>query len=201
MHRLLGFDRHRAEEVGQRPRAMSEMSTKAQSSTPVIDPAAHAPPAVGPAHVTVQMLSQPRYLSGARELVSAVAKRFGFDDHSCGQIALAVDEALCNVIRHGYNRRPDGTIWMSIWPEGVAEGSDDSVPPSGIRIVIEDEANQVDPDAIKGRDLEDVRPGGLGVYIIRQVMNTVQFEKRRERGMRLVMVKSRQNGACCGTCA
>lgn len=130
------------------------------------------------------MLSQPRYLSGARDLVSAVAKRLGFDDQACGQIALAVDEALCNVIRHGYDRRADGRIWLSIWPVEEAAGE-----ARGMRIVIEDEAKQVDPEKIKGRDLEDVKPGGLGVYIIKQVMNWVRYERREVAGMRLVLVK------------
>ena len=140
-------------------------------------------------HVSVELLSQPRYLSGARDLVAAVAKRFGFDDTSCGQIALAVDEALCNVIRHGYDRRSDGRIWLRLWPEDERGGE-----PRGIRIVIEDEAAQVDPEAIKSRDLEDIRPGGLGVYIIRQVMHEVRYEKRAEGGMRLTLVKHRTPG-------
>ncbi len=139
----------------------------------------------GPPEIRVEMLSQPRYLSGARDLVAAVSKRFGFDDAVCGQIALAVDEALCNVIRHGYDRRSDGKIWVNIWPLDDAENE-----AGGIRIVIDDQARQVDPDRIKGRELEDIRPGGLGVYIIKQVMDWVRFEKRSEGGMRLAMLKA-----------
>jgi anti-sigma regulatory factor (Ser/Thr protein kinase) len=139
------------------------------------------------ADVTVELLSQPRYLGGARDLVAAVAKRFGFDDNECGRIALAVDEALCNIIRHGYSRRTDGRIWISVWPL-----RDSNAEAGGIRIVIDDEAKQVDPERIKGRELEDVRPGGLGVFIMREVMDFVEFRKREgmERGMRLVMVKA-----------
>lgn len=139
----------------------------------------------GPPQLRVELLSQPRYLAGARELVSAVSKRFGFNEAACGQIALAVDEALCNVIRHGYDRRPDGRIWISLWPI-ERPGAD----PSGIKIVIEDEARQVDPQSIRSRNLEDVRPGGLGVHIIHQIMDAVRFEKREHAGMRLVMLKT-----------
>jgi anti-sigma regulatory factor (Ser/Thr protein kinase) len=137
-----------------------------------------------PPHLRLELFSQPRYLSGARDMISAVAKRLGFDDTACGQLALAVDEALCNVIRHGYGRRPDGRIWISIWPLSESEGK-----PGGIRIVIDDLAAQVDPETIRGRDLDDIRPGGLGVYIIRQVMDAVRYERRDEGGMRLHMVK------------
>lgn len=135
-------------------------------------------------HIRVELLSNPIYLSGARELVASVAKRLGFDDLDCSKIALAVDEALCNVIRHGYARATDRPIWVSIWPMGQGESVE------GIRIVIEDEARQVDPDKMRGRELEDIRPGGLGVHIIREVMDEAHYERREGKvGMRLTLVK------------
>lgn len=136
-------------------------------------------------HIRIELVSNPIYLSGARELVGSVAKRLGFDDLQCSKIALAVDEALCNVIRHGYNRATDKPIWVSIWP--IDPGSNGAA--GGIRLMIEDEARQVDPTAMKGRDLEDIKPGGLGVHIIREVMDDVRYEQRDHTGMRLTMVK------------
>lgn len=130
-------------------------------------------------HIVVDMLSNPLYLGGARELVTAVAKGLGFPPSASAQVALAVDEALCNVIRHGYERRADGPIRVSIWPE----------PGGGIRIMIEDEAKQVDLTTIKSRDLDDIRPGGLGVHIIREVMDEAVYEHRSPKGMRLTLVK------------
>ncbi len=136
-------------------------------------------------HVHLQLVSQPRYLCGAREMILATMARFGFNDLACSQIALAVDEALANVICHGYKRQPTGMIWVSIWP--LNEGDDASV--GGARIMIEDEACQVEPEQIKGRDLEEIRPGGLGVHIIREVMDVVEYTKRDGCGMRLVLEK------------
>lgn len=175
-------------------------------------------------HIRLQMRSNPLYLSGAREMVGAVARRLCFSDEACGQISLAIDEALCNIIRHGYERRSDGPIWISIYPiGGVAvpalpgsKGKDDSScacgPTTAIKIVIEDEARQVDPDAIRSRDLDHVRPGGLGVHIIRSVMDEVTYERRADgggMGMRLTMIKHRapvtgagaQDGAAGKSCA
>lgn len=136
--------------------------------------------------ITIHMISDPTYLAGARELVASVARRLGFSEEGSGQIALAVDEALCNVIRHGYNRRKDGPIWLNLWPLPDENGSG-----PGLRITIEDEARQVDPATIKSRDLDEIRPGGLGVHIIRQVMDEVKYEKRDGAGMRLTLVKRR----------
>ncbi len=137
--------------------------------------------------IELRLLSHPTYLAGARELVSGITRRLGFDDKDSGKIALAVDEALANIINHGYRRAPDRPIWIRLWAE-----AEPGVP--GVRIVIEDEAPQVDVARICGRDLEDVKPGGLGVHIIRQVMDTAEYSKRDPVGMRLTMVKHLSTG-------
>ena len=144
----------------------------------------------GPPHIRFEMRSQARYLSSARAMAAAVAERYGFDECSCGQIALAVDEALSNVIKHGYHRQPEGRIWVSIEP--IERG--DAV--EAIRIVIEDQAEQVELESIKSRDLDDVRPGGLGVHIIRHLMDSAEWVKRSEGGMRLTLLKKRRDTNC-----
>ncbi len=135
-------------------------------------------------HLRLELISDPTYLCGARELVASVSRRLGFEDMDCSKIALAVDEALCNIIRHGYNRAMDKPIWISLWP---IPGDEHSA--GGIRIVIEDEASQVDPSKMKSRELDDIRPGGLGVHIIQEVMDEARYERRAPKGMRLTMVK------------
>lgn len=140
-----------------------------------------------PPDIQVEMFSQPRLLASARAMVGSIAQWVGFDDVQCGQVSLAVDEALCNVINHGYERRDDGRIWISLWATNVE--------PPGIRIVIEDLAKQIDPDKIRSRDLDDIRPGGLGVFIIREIMDDVKYERRAEGGMRLSMAKQLTSNA------
>lgn len=201
------------------------MTTPASSSIAPPDP--HGPP-----HVRVEMLSCPRFLAGAREMVASLARRLGFDDVGASQVALAVDEALANVIRHGYDRREDQPIWMMIWQLDPPAGQPTQAAPasaapaphaatgpasdpasgttggtgtpanvatsgsgsSGLRIVIEDLGRQIEPSDIKGRDLDDIRPGGLGVHIIKEVMDEVAYEKRPGGGMRLTLVKRAQAG-------
>ena len=131
------------------------------------------------------MLSQPRYLAGVRSMICTVAERLGFSKCDASQIALAVDESICNIIQHGYEKQPDGRIWISVWPiEDIPNNT------FGIRIILEDEAKQVDPKQIKSRPLKDIRPGGLGVHIIHKVMDTVQYSERENTGMRLLLEKT-----------
>ncbi|MBS0186646.1 MAG: ATP-binding protein [Planctomycetes bacterium] len=143
------------------------------------------------AHVRLELLSNPTYTTGARDMVQAISRRFGFEELECNKIALAVDEALCNIMRHGYENEPDRPIWLGIWPVEKSHSV------TGIRIVIEDLARQIEPDKIKGRELTDVRPGGLGVHVIKEVMDKVTYEKRPAGGMRLTLEKHLITGAGC----
>ena len=183
------------------------------SSTSSTTPAASAPEGADRPEVRIQITSNPLYLSGTRELVAGVSRRLGFTEESCSQIALAVDEALANVIRHGYLKAPDKPIWISLYPTkepGSSGPFGDSCQACSLRIVIEDEARQVDPSVIKSRGLDEIRPGGLGVHIIKSVMDHVEYVKRPAAGMRLTMIKHRSSssadcaasgsgngGACC----
>ncbi|MDX2148694.1 MAG: ATP-binding protein [Planctomycetota bacterium] len=159
-------------------------------------------------HLRIELVSNPLLLGGVRELLGNVSRRFGFPDADSSKIALAVDEALCNVMRHGYDRRQDGRIWISVWilgsggrasPDVGACDHGRAIGAAGIRITIDDEAKQVDPDQIKSRDLSDIRPGGLGVHIIREVMDEATYARRETNGMRLTMVKMLKAGdaPCC----
>ncbi len=96
----------------------------------------------------LEMYSQPRLLSAVRAAVGAFAQRMGFNEIQSGQISLSVDEALCNVMIHGYGREPDGRIWIRLW--------DIPEEPRAMKIVIEDQAKQVDPATIQPRDLDDI---------------------------------------------
>lgn len=153
-------------------------------------------------HIRIEMRSHPQYLSGVRELISSVAKRLGFSDPQCSQIALAVDEALCNVMRHGYKRQTDRPIWINLWPLDAALAvAAEGAEAAAIKIVLEDDAEQVDPCSIKSRNLDEIRPGGLGVHIIKEVMDEALYERRETgSGMRLTMIKKRvSNKAAAGS--
>jgi anti-sigma regulatory factor (Ser/Thr protein kinase) len=54
--------------------------------------------------------------------------------------------------------------------------------------LLEDEGVAVDPAKLKGRALEDIRPGGLGLHFMRQSMDEVEFSRKHGRNQ-LRMVK------------
>ncbi len=123
-----------------------------------------------------------RELAAVRRAVRACACAFGFSEEQAAHICLAVDEALVNVIMHGYGGPTAEKIELSIRPVG-SQGQ------CGLRIRIRDYGRRVEPSTIKGRNLDDVRPGGVGVHIIRSIMDEVCFTQAEDRGMILQMVK------------
>ena len=99
-----------------------------------------------------------------REAVRSAARYCGFDDATTRDIVLAVGEACQNVILHSYAGREAGSIVLEIRREA-----------DGMIIRVIDFGPTIDPSQIKSRDLEDLRPGGLGVHFIRTVMDTADF--------------------------
>ena len=134
-------------------------------------------------HIMIRVLSEPKYLSVVRAAVTEAATRAGFNEETIGKIELAIDEALTNVIRHGYKGCTDRPIWLKMTPIQNGEHS-------GMEFVIEDETPEVDMAKIKGRPLDEIRPGGLGVHIITGVMDQVEYARCPDgSGLRLKMVK------------
>lgn len=130
--------------------------------------------------IQVQLLSRPELLSPVRSMVNALAQQAGLDDISACHLVLAMDEALTNVIRHGYGGSPDGRIWIRVaqLPDGP-----------GLRVEILDRARTVDPDQLRSRDLDEIRPGGLGMHLIRSLVDRFEHAARSEGGMRMVLEK------------
>ncbi len=118
-------------------------------------------------------------LCDVREAVRECVTANGAGAECAGDIVLAVDEACQNIIRHGYAGELEGDIELEIERRG-----DDLV------FSLRDFAPKIDPSCVKPRDLDDVRPVGLGTHLIRTVMDDAEFVKTAsERGNLLRMVK------------
>ena len=133
--------------------------------------------------LNLEVASDTAELPRVRDAVRAWSRRHGWSEAQVADIALAIDEALSNVIRHGYGGEPGHKI------ELVARALHDATEGEGIEVRIRDYGKQVPPDKIRGRDLEDIKPGGLGVHIIRSVMASVEYSYAEGGGMQLVMRK------------
>jgi serine/threonine-protein kinase RsbW len=140
-------------------------------------------PPLAPGLVEMTICSSTQYLPVVRAAVGRMAEAEGFAATDAHALAWAIDEALANVIRHGYENQADQPIHLTLQPVEAADGR------RGLRVVVRDFGRQVDPATIKSRDLEEVRPGGLGVHIIRSVMDEVEYSCAADCGMLLTMTK------------
>lgn len=129
-------------------------------------------------NLDLRFTSDARLLKTIRGIVGQLAGVSGFADDEAQFIMLAVDEACANVIRHAYGGRPDGEVLLSCH---AAEGR--------IEFRLVDWGQPARPERIKPRSLDEVRPGGLGLPLMRSVMDEVRFQDR-EDGNELYLAKS-----------
>jgi serine/threonine-protein kinase RsbW len=119
--------------------------------------------------------SNPSLLSVVRGAVERLTETLGYPLAQCRSITRAVDEALTNILRHSYGNRLDRPITMYF---RKAQRRQNRQIENGLEIVLCDRGPALDPNKFRGRPLEEIRPGGLGLHFIRQAMDTVEFTRR-----------------------
>lgn len=132
--------------------------------------------------IRLRILSVPAHLPVVRAATERICDLVGFDRECAGRIVLSVDEALTNVIKHAYDGAEDKPIDIELTPLGECS-------PRGLRISLRDYGRVVDQGEIRSRDLAEVRPGGLGVHIMTQCMDTIDYRRPDDGGTLLIMVK------------
>ena len=128
--------------------------------------------------IRITVPSDPKYLSLIRDMTKRVGELGGLEDAVIDTLKLAIDEACTNVIRHTY--RGDTGKKLRIQYK-ITKGS--------FETVIEDSGEKVSPELLKGRDLDDVRPGGLGIHFIKRAFDVVEYDGKKKKGNRLRLKK------------
>ncbi len=131
-------------------------------------------------HISKKIQSRTESLSDARDFVATAARRFGFSEEEAANITLAVDEACTNIIKHAYQFAPDKEIEIEI-----VEGKE------SFEIRMYDSGTKFDPAAIRPPDLKEhlghFRRGGLGIYLMKKLMDKVDTNSSRANEMKSVL--------------
>ena len=125
--------------------------------------------------VELRVPCKAEWVALARLSVAAVASRLHFSIDEIEDIKLAVAEACTNAIQHAH-----GSSYIEIRCEALADG---------LRINVRDHGRGTRPESIRSRELEDERVGGLGVFLIRSLMDDVSYDVHPEQGTQLIMTK------------
>lgn len=104
-----------------------------------------------------------------RDFISEAARECGFSNDEVGKIALAVDEACTNIIKHAYRYAPDQEINIEI-----------RTNESNFEVIIKHTGILFNPKEIKSPDMHDYivhpRRGGLGMHLMRLLMDKVEYK-------------------------
>ena len=117
----------------------------------------------------MQFTAKFEYLDEIRDFVGDIARTGKFSDKDIYNIQLASDEAASNIIEHAYEGISDGILEISC-------GLENDV----LTIILVDHGESFDPSDVPApnlkADLSERKIGGLGLYLMRKLMDEVHYE-------------------------
>ena len=120
-------------------------------------------------------------LKEVRSFSREVFEKINLPQEQKDELVLAIAEAAQNIVKHAY--------------KDIAETSDRmeikiSLKDSDLEIGFFDKGKAVIPENIQHRKLDDIKPGGLGTFFIKQIMDAAVFKKdQKEWVNHLVLTK------------
>jgi serine/threonine-protein kinase RsbW len=135
-----------------------------------------------PKNYSLRIPSQKDNLEMIRKFVAGVAKKVGFECDDVNKIELAMDEACTNVIEHAYQNDENQNIDVAI-----------KIDYQKFTIVVTDKGKSFKPNDIELPDMEsylaELRVGGLGIYLMKKLMDEVEFRSNEKGKNEVRMVK------------
>ena len=114
--------------------------------------------------------SQTDNLDLIRTFIGKVAEKVGFPDDDVSKIELACDEACTNVVKHAYISEQE------LKPLDVAI----KIDYNKLTIIVTDHGKSFDPASINIPNMKEylaeLRVGGLGIYLMRALMDEVDYD-------------------------
>ena len=121
-------------------------------------------------------------LDEIRDFVGESARQAGFSEKEIYSIQLAADEASTNIIEHAYAGIENGKIEIGC-----------SITGGELKIVMRDNGKSFDPSSVPEpnvkAELSERKIGGLGMYLMRKLMDDVVYESFPDAGNTLTMIK------------
>ncbi|MBB13225.1 MAG: serine/threonine protein kinase [Flavobacteriaceae bacterium] len=88
------------------------------------------------------------------------------------ELVLAIAEAAQNIVKHAYKDEPDSKDIMVV---------EISCKDNKLKIAFYDMGTPVDPEKVKHREIDNIKPGGLGTFFIQEIMDVVEFQDKKKK--------------------
>jgi serine/threonine-protein kinase RsbW len=128
----------------------------------------------------LQVPAHADYLGDMRDFIARIGHEYGYPEKLVNAFKLTIDEAASNIIRHGYRSDEGSIIIRAI------------IKKRCLTVSIIDQGLYFDPKDVQNPDLnryiDDGKRGGLGIFIMRKLMDEMHYRKTKE-GNELQMTK------------
>ena len=108
-------------------------------------------------------------LKEVRSFSSEVFEKIKIDQDLKDELVLAIAEAAQNIVKHAYKDIETSNDKMEI---KISLGKNNE-----LEIGFFDKGKPVDGAKVRHRNIDDVKPGGLGTFFIQQIMDAVVFRE------------------------
>tara|TARA_B100001027_G_C16255759_1_gene326821 strand:- start:1496 stop:1927 length:432 start_codon:yes stop_codon:yes gene_type:complete len=106
-------------------------------------------------------------LKDVRTFCREVLEKLHIEQNLKEELVLAIAEAAQNIVKHAYKDNPDTEDKMVVQI---------SCNENKLQIGFYDMGTPVDPTKVKHREIDNVKPGGLGTFFIQEIMDAVEFK-------------------------
>ena len=106
-------------------------------------------------------------LKDVRTFCREVFEKLHIEQNLKEELVLAIAEAAQNIVKHAYKDNPDTEDKMVVQI---------SCNENKLQIGFNDMGTPVDPTKVKHREIDNVKPGGLGTFFIQEIMDAVEFK-------------------------
>lgn len=119
---------------------------------------------------SISVQASTEHLAKVRDFVARHATDFGFKKQDVADIRLAVDEAYTNIIKHAYKNEEHKSVDIELGYNS-----------NEFWIILKDTGNAFDPRNYTKPDvrrkIKEKKRGGVGVYLIRKLMDDVEYSQ------------------------
>jgi len=106
-------------------------------------------------------------LKDVRTFCREVFEKLHIEQNLKEELVLAIAEAAQNIVKHAYKDNPNTEDKMVVQI---------SCNENKLQIGFYDMGTPVDPTKVKHREIDNVKPGGLGTFFIQEIMDAVEFK-------------------------